>query len=342
MNEDAVADAIAIAISDKVTTTALTSRLTGYATTTALATSQAQTALDITSAKARANHTGSQTSATISDFQEAVQDAVAALLGAGSNITLSYNDTQNTLTVSAAAAAGGTGGTFDAEAVRDAIGIALVGVGNIAVAVNDAADTITLSTPATVNATDAALRDRSTHTGTQLFTTLSDGAESVQDIVAAMVVAGANVTKTYDDTTGTLTLTAAAGGTAGLDVEAVQDAVAAMLVMGSTGITRAYDDVAGTLTLTLSQEWVEDRIDTVLVAGAGITKTYDDAAGRITIAAAGTQYLDVYRDTNGTGSFPATRPVVPAGTYVRAVGLEPAPTWLVPRDIFRKTASAVA
>ncbi len=37
----------------------------------------------VTNAIQRANHTGVQSSATISDFTEAVQDAVAGLLGAG-------------------------------------------------------------------------------------------------------------------------------------------------------------------------------------------------------------------------------------------------------------------
>lgn len=110
------------------------------------------------------------TSANISDFAEAVQDAVGALLGAGSNVILNYDDAANSLTISATAA-GGTG--LDAEQVRDAIGVALIGVGNVSVVVNDAADTITITTTATVNATDASLRDRSTHTGTQPASTVT-------------------------------------------------------------------------------------------------------------------------------------------------------------------------
>jgi len=44
---------------------------------------------------ARANHTGSQTASTISDFNEAAQDAVGAILGSG----LTYTDASNTITV---------------------------------------------------------------------------------------------------------------------------------------------------------------------------------------------------------------------------------------------------
>jgi hypothetical protein len=120
------------------------------------------------------------TSTQVSDFVEAVQDVVGGLLGAGSNITLNYNDTENTLTVTAV----GDGTGMDAEAVRDAIGVALVGVGNISVTVNDAADTITISTTATANATDAALRDRTTHTGEQAISTVT-GLQAALDAKAA-------------------------------------------------------------------------------------------------------------------------------------------------------------
>jgi len=121
----------------------------------------------------RATHTGTQTSASISDFTEAVQDAVGAFLGAGSNVVVNYDDAANTITISAPG--GGTGG-LTVEDVRDTIGVAMVGVGNITVAYNDALDTITISTTATVNSTDAALRDRSTHTGTQPISTITETA----------------------------------------------------------------------------------------------------------------------------------------------------------------------
>lgn len=55
----------------------------------------------------RANHTGTQVASTISDFSEAVDDRVAALLVQGSGITLTYNDAAGTLTVAA------TGGSSD-------------------------------------------------------------------------------------------------------------------------------------------------------------------------------------------------------------------------------------
>lgn len=110
------------------------------------------------------------TSLDISDFAERAQDAVAAMLAAGTGVTLAYDDTANTLTITGTAG----GGTTDLEAVRDAIGVALIGAGVITVTVNDAADTITISSTATANSTDAALRDRTTHTGTQAATSITD------------------------------------------------------------------------------------------------------------------------------------------------------------------------
>lgn len=68
---------------------------------------------------------------------------------------------------------------------------------------------------ATANATDAALRDRSTHTGTQAASTISDFAEAVDDRVAALLVAGSNVTLTYNDAANTLTVAASGGGGGG-------------------------------------------------------------------------------------------------------------------------------
>jgi hypothetical protein len=68
---------------------------------------------------------------------------------------------------------------------------------------------------ATANAADAALRDRATHSGTQEAATISDFAEAVDDRVAALLVAGSNVTLTYDDIANSLTIAATGGGGGG-------------------------------------------------------------------------------------------------------------------------------
>jgi hypothetical protein len=103
----------------------------------------------INAVKDRSTHTGTQLSSTISDFVEAAQDATAALLVAGANVTLTYNDTANTLTI---ASSGGTGGAFTGptdpvfvEGVQDVIGSSVVAGNGISVAYNDTANTFTVS-----------------------------------------------------------------------------------------------------------------------------------------------------------------------------------------------------
>ena len=56
----------------------------------------------------RANHIGTQGAATISDFAEAVDDRVAALIVAGTNVTVTYNDSLGTLTFDVAGGGAGT------------------------------------------------------------------------------------------------------------------------------------------------------------------------------------------------------------------------------------------
>ena len=71
-----------------------------------------------------------------------------------------------------------------------------------------------VATGATANDTDANLKNRANHTGTQTAATISDFAESVDDRVDTLLVAGTGLTKTYDDAANTLTLAATGGSTA--------------------------------------------------------------------------------------------------------------------------------
>lgn len=91
--------------------------------------------------KAESNHTHVSTSVT--DLTETVQDIVAGLLVQGSNITLTYNDAGNTLTIAASSTA-----TTDPEVVRDTIGAALRNGAGITIVVDDANDTITIASTA--------------------------------------------------------------------------------------------------------------------------------------------------------------------------------------------------
>ena len=55
---------------------------------------------------ARANHTGTQISSTISDLTETVQDIVGAMFIAGTNTTTNYNDAAGTIAINATASGG--------------------------------------------------------------------------------------------------------------------------------------------------------------------------------------------------------------------------------------------
>ena len=67
--------------------------------------------------------------------------------------------------------------------------------------------------------------------------------ERVDDRVNALLVAGTNITTTYDDTAGTYTI-----NSSGKTQEEIEDIVNG-LVVGGTNITSTYDDANGTLTL---------------------------------------------------------------------------------------------
>jgi hypothetical protein len=73
--------------------------------------------------------------------------------------------------------------------------------------------TLGLGTAATSNTGDFAA---SSHTHTSAA--ITDFAESVDDRVAALLVAGANVTLTYDDVANTLTVASSGGGGSGLSL----------------------------------------------------------------------------------------------------------------------------
>lgn len=68
---------------------------------------------------------------------------------------------------------------------------------------------------ATANATDAQLRERATHTGTQPASTISDFAASARSVTAAQLVAGANVNLTPDGDTLIISSTGGGGGSSG-------------------------------------------------------------------------------------------------------------------------------
>jgi hypothetical protein len=98
----------------------------------------------------------------------------------------------------------GGGGSAHANAVASGAAGFLTGA--------DKAKLDGIASGATANATDAQLRDRSTHTGTQAASTISDFSEAVDDRVAALITPAGNLSENYDDAGNVLTYTASGSG----------------------------------------------------------------------------------------------------------------------------------
>jgi hypothetical protein len=134
-----------------------------------------------------------------------------------------------------------------------------------------------IATGATANAADAALRDRATHTGTQAASTISDFGEAVDDRVAALLVAGAGVSLTYDDSAGTLAVAATGGGGGdGFPLGLYSDGSDGDVTISSGTTTLTRDMSYNTLTISGSgvlntagfRVFVKDTLD-ISAAGAG-------------------------------------------------------------------------
>ena len=117
--------------------------------------------------------------------------------------------------------------------------------------------------------------------------------EQVEDFVAGVITAGTNVSVTYDDAAGTLTIASTDTNTQ-LTTEAVQDIVGAMLVGTETRIGVTYDDTNGRINFVvddmtandntqLSTEQVQDIVGAMFTSNTEtrITATYQDGDGTI-------------------------------------------------------------
>lgn len=122
---------------------------------------------------------------------EQIQDAIAAMFQGGThtNASVTYDDAAGTLSLTASG--GGGGGSLTQEQVEDMVGNLVVQGTGISVVYDDPNNVLTIALTgesyttaertklagiaagATANATDAALRDRASHTGTQAIATVT-------------------------------------------------------------------------------------------------------------------------------------------------------------------------
>lgn len=199
---------------------------------------------------------------------EQVQDLVGAMFGgAHSNATVAYDDATGAITISAV---GGSGGGLTQEQAEDIVAALIDAGSGITAVYDDATSSLTIglsgesfttaeqtklagiASGATVNATDAQLRDRATHTGTQAISTVNGlqlaldakapldavlSTEEMQDLVGAMFTgAHTNATVAYDDATGEITISATggAGGGSNLTLSDVPGPLTAPYVQSAT------------------------------------------------------------------------------------------------------------
>lgn len=167
---------------------------------------------------------------------------------------------------------------------------------------------------ATANATDAALRDRATHTGTQLSNTISDLTESVQDVVGAFVVAGAGITSTYNDVANTLTV---ASTITQYTDEQAQDAVGTILT-DSSSVDFTYNDVANTITAAVLLAGVNHNALQNYVANEHVNHSTVSITAGTGLSGGG--------DITATRTLNITNTTVTAGSYGNATNV---PTFTV-------------
>lgn len=194
---------------------------------------------------ARANHTGTQPASTISDFTEASQDVIGAMVTAAGG---SYDDGAGTITL--------PGGGYTDEQVRDVIGTALVEGAGIDITVNDAGDTITVAST---------------------ITQYTD--ENARDAIGAAIVEGAGIDVTVNDAGDTITI---ASTITQYTDEQVRDVIGTALVEGS-GIDITVNDAGDTITIAATGGGGGGSGDVVGPAGSTdlAIARYDGATGKL-------------------------------------------------------------
>ena len=231
---------------------------------------------------------------------ERVDDRVGALIVGGTNITATYDDAAGTLTIDGNAAditgvtagdglsgGGSTGAVtlnLDASVAGDGLahssGVLSVGVDDSSIETNtDAlrvkalgitnamlagsiANAKLSNSTITVDGQSVALGGSVTTTNTQLST------EQVEDIVNGLVVGGTNITSTYDDAAGTLTL----AGSSDADIRGLL----------SAGGDLSYNSGTGAFSLTERTDAEVRGLVSVTDSGGDGSLSYNSSTGAIT------------------------------------------------------------
>lgn len=197
----------------------------------------------------------------ITDWTESVQDTIGGTVIAGSGVSVSYNDGAGTLTISSST-------TYTDEQAQDAIGTILVDSSNIDFTYTDATPSITADltnsgvtagtygTASSIPIFNVDAKGRLTsaiNTPVSILSTaVVDIEERIDDRISALLVAGTDITLSYSDVAGTLTISSTAGGGGGSGYDTIQEEASALtartiLNFIGAGIT-AVDNAGATRT----------------------------------------------------------------------------------------------
>lgn len=185
---------------------------------------------------ARANHTGTQSVATITGLASVATSGSASDLGSGTLPAARFDDTAH------GARAGGT---------THAVVVAAGAAGFMTGADKTKLDGVAAG--ATANSPDATLLARANHTGTQAAASISDFNSVTRAQIEAALIAGANVTITPAGSGATRTFTiAASGGGGSVPVQEEGSTVTASpTAINFVGAGVTATDVAGVATVTI-------------------------------------------------------------------------------------------
>lgn len=246
---------------------------------------------------AEGNHT--HTSAAITDFNEAAQDAVGGILTDSTAVDFTYNDASNTISASLLFAGSGSDYgtaatparsdhnhdlsnlTNSTEFIQDVINATVVDGVALTKSYNDALNQYTLDVDLGTGSTQAAAGNH-THTSG----TVSDFTEAAQDAVGAMAANSTSINLTYVDATPSLTATANFAGNGSASTIARSDHT-------HTGIVSAIGFETGSA-------------DSPVVAGVGTKSFLSVPFGctitgwRLMCSPAATVTVDVWKIASGT------------------------------------------